>query len=368
MRGYTPVGEAPSRSVICCQRRRSPCRRILEGVKAILSGAGAAGLLHSLAFRAAGVDVAAIYDPDRSRAEALADLCGARVVESVAELALVPAEIASICGPPSVHVAQAEVLCAKDRTVFIEKPVAVSVNELDRLRELPRCVPVIQWRAGRAIRALRRAILHGELGHAPVASCDLAWGRDAEYFRARQTWGCGALLSIGIHAIDAVTWAFGDKIAGAAGITTHRDGVQGEVAAVALLRFRHGASASIRISLDGGADRTRLMVCGRGVSACIEGAEADPTGSAVRWYTDDSATRARLEALERETPGALGSPLLVPYIGAAVRALMREEVPGVSEALPSIAETYEAHEAAMCVATKGSVAADSSERLSPDAA
>src|SRR5688572_27936185 len=200
---------------------------------AVIIGAGSSGVLHALAFRAARVKIAVVYDPDRARAEALADLAQARVVDSFESAVSVDAPLAAICSPPSIHVEQAEALARGGRTVFVEKPVATSELDLDRLRALPRCIPIVQWRAGRAIRTLRRAIAHGELGPAPVVSLDLAWGRGDEYFDARRTtWGCGAILSIGIHAIDAVAWALGRPIEAASGMTTVREGEAHETAAV----------------------------------------------------------------------------------------------------------------------------------------
>lgn len=324
-------------------------------MKVVIVGAGASGLLHALSFRACGVRVAAVYDPDAERARALADLCGGRVLASFDEAVRNDAPLAAVCSPPSLHVAQAEALArAPGRTVFVEKPVATSVGELDRLRALRRCVPVLQWRAGRGLRALRRAIAHGELGPAPIISADLAWGRDEEYFRSRgDTWGAGALLSIGIHAVDAITWALGRKIEGVCGMLNERRAGGGETAAVALLRFAGGgaggetALASIRISLDGGADVTRIVACGRGITVACEGNEADPTASPLRWSVPDTVARKRLEALERDTAGANGAPLLVPYLAGAVDALRQGTLPGESERLPSIADVVDAHAAVL---------------------
>lgn len=324
-------------------------------MRAILVGAGAAGLLHSLAYRAHGVGVEAIYDPDPRRAHELAESCGAVAVPTLEALSMSDAHFASICSPPAVHVEQAELLARPDRTVFIEKPVAVSLAELERLRVLPRCVPVVQWRAGRAIRAARRAIAHGELGEAPVVSCDLAWARDEAYVRARGAgWGCGAVLSVGIHALDALIWAMGKKVIDVSGVTTRRDGAWAETGAVGLVRFEGGALATMRISLDGGADATRLTFCGNGITAAIEGGEADPTGTHVRWLGTNLAHDAReyrrldaLERLERETSGSLGSPLLVPYLGAAVAAAREGRAVGETERLPSIADCLDAHTTAL---------------------
>lgn len=324
-------------------------------LSAVIAGAGVAGLLHALALRAAGVRIAGIFDPARERAAALAEQCGGAVVaHDLDALAELDAGIANVCSPPAVHVAQAERLARGDRgrsrTIFVEKPVGVSLAELERLRALPRCVPVVQWRAGRAIRAVRRAISRGELGDAPLISLDLAWGRDASYVDARgASWGCGAVLSVGIHAIDAVLWALGRKVVDASGMTSRREGAWAETGAVGLLRFEGGALASLRISFDGGADATRLTFCGNAITATIEGGEGDPTASSVRWRAlpGADARLAALHALELETDGATGSPLLVPYLVDAIAALREGRVPGDTQRLPSIADSFEAHATAL---------------------
>lgn len=329
--------------------------RQTRGVKAILVGAGVAGFLHSLSYRAHGVSIAGVYDPDVQRARALAEVCGGRATATLEELADTDAEPASICSPPRVHVEQAERLAGSGRTVLIEKPVGVSRDELLRLRALARCVPIVQWRAGRAIRAVRAAIAAGELGDAPVVSCDLAWGRDDDYLRARgETWGCGAVLSIGIHAIDAVQWAMGRNVEHVTGTTTRRDGSWGETGAVAVVRFEGGGLASLRLSLDGGADSTRLSFCGRGVTASIEGGEGDPTASAVRWHVarwpGAHARLAALQALERGVSGALGSPLVVAYIGDVIAALRDGCAPGETPRIPAVEDCFDAHLTAFRIA------------------
>src|SRR5437899_2173145 len=103
-------------------------------MKGVIVGAGGSGLLHALALRAAGVAIEAVFDPDTARARALAELCGARVVDSVTSS---NAEIVAICSPPALHTAQAEQLAAPGRTVFVEKPVATTLADLERLVALP---------------------------------------------------------------------------------------------------------------------------------------------------------------------------------------------------------------------------------------
>ena len=275
---------------------------------AAIIGAGAAGLLHALAFRAHGVKVVQIYDPSREKAEALAALCDARVVEG---LDAVATDIVSICSPPRMHVEQA--MRFPDRIVFVEKPVACSLEELAVLETHPRCIPVVQWRAGRAIRAVRAAIGRGMLGASPSVAIDLAWSRDAAYHAARADWGCGALLSVGIHAVDAVLWAIGAKPIDAFCMRNEDE----ETEAVLAIRFQSGALASLRLTFHAGPDRTRISFAGNGITAVIEGGEADPTASRVHW----SPAAPRLLDLEVRAGGYETGPLIVPFIGDALRAL-----------------------------------------------
>lgn len=300
-----------------------------------------------------------VFDPDQERARALAEQCGGAIVASRLEgLADIESEIANICSPPAAHLAQASLL-AGARYVFVEKPVGVNRHELDLFSRLPRCVPIVQWRAGRAIRAVRRALGRGEFGTAPVISLDLAWGRSEDYVRARgASWGAGAVLSVGIHALDAALWALGQEIVEYKGLANSREGAWGETAAVGVVRFASGALLSLRISFDGGADLTRIVFCGNGLTAIIEGGEGDPTASNVRWLglPGSAARLASLAALEHETSGATGSPLLVPYFADAISAIREGREPGDTERLPAICDVFAAHNAALALTSPTSPA------------
>jgi predicted dehydrogenase len=317
---------------------------------AAIVGAGAAGLLHSLALRAYGVDVVLVFDPDGAQARALAELCGAKVCGDVQAIASSDVHCVSICSPPAHHVTQALACAREGRLVFVEKPVAVTPGELARLAEAPGCVPIVQWRWGRAIRALRRAIGLGLLGGAPTVSVDLAWGRDEAYFRKRPGWGCGALLSVGIHAIDAVCYALDRPaldVATVAGKRSPSAHAAADTSAVLVASFDGGATAAVRATFDGGPDETRMSFCGGGVTAAIVGTEADPTASNVLWRCEDAATLGRLHELERGTDGCAQAPLIVPYMGRAIAAWRSGQQPGESDECPSVRDVMVAHDVAM---------------------
>jgi predicted dehydrogenase len=320
-------------------------------MQAAIVGAGGAGLLHALAFRSHGVAVTHVFDPDPARARNLASLCGARAVPSLDAIADGEASCVSICSPPRWHVAQAE-RCARDgRAVFVEKPVAVSAAELTRLRAVAGCVPVVQWRAGRAIRGLRAALGEFLLGPSPSMCIDVALRRSASYFAAgpgsREGWGAGALLSVGIHAVDAACFALDRAVLRVHGALGPSDAGALETTAGVLVAFSGGATGVVRVTFDAGDDDVRIAFAGAGVSATLSGGEVDPTAGRVEWKTADPKKRARLEAIERAAGGHASAPLLVPYLGDAVSALRAGAVPGSCAALPSIEDVASAHAIAL---------------------
>jgi predicted dehydrogenase len=317
-------------------------------VDAAIVGAGGAGLFHALCLRARGVAVTHVFDADAARARNLADLCGGRAVDTIEALAASGAECVSICSPPRWHATQAELCARPGRVVFVEKPVAVAGEELSRLAAIPGCVPVVQWRAGRALRAVRDAIAAWHLGPSPTVSVDLALHRAPEYFTADRAsparWGCGALLSVGIHALDAVCFALSRAPIAVRAVA---GGDDPERNMAVLVTFAGGALLALRITLEGGGpDEVRMAFCGNGVTATIMGGEVDPTAGAVQWKTADARRRSELERIEGRAEGHLAPPLLVPYLAEAVDALRRGLAAGECDALPTIASVAASHDTA----------------------
>lgn len=292
-----------------------PCADIL--------GAGSSGLLHGLSIRAAGGRIGSVYDPDIERARALASVLGARAVRDPTEVAQGDADVVCVASPPPWHVAQAVMVARSGRVVFVEKPLALCPLDLRRLGDLPGVVPVVQWRRGRAALGLRAAFETGWFGPTPHLRFDVSWPRDDAYYfaRRRAVWGCGALLSIGIHAVDLGLWALGARAAtdvrGAIGSETWtRSRVDVPTAAKLLVETASGATLELRLSTDGtGPERTRVSLQGNGLRAQLLAGEADPTTAPLIF----SGPRAELlERHARGLGGEHGPPLLVPYVAAAL--------------------------------------------------
>lgn len=270
---------------------------------AFVVGAGSSGFLHALALRSAGVRIEAVFDPDAERARDLAAVTGAKVVPTLD----FDGDVVAICSPPQHHVSQATALARPGRLVFLEKPVACDRSGLAQLAALPNVVPVLQWRMGQAAAMLREAFAADAFGPRPHVDCELSLLRDATYRARTAEWGCDALLSIGVHALDLVLFGVGRPVVASRVASSPSRGC-------VFVTFSGGATARMTIDLDGPArDRVRLAVHGAPVSAELLAGEADPTSAALR-FSGPWTPRAR---------GATGSPLLVPLVHAALASFER---------------------------------------------
>jgi len=109
----------------------------------LVCGAGVFGRNHLRVYRAleqegAPLRLAAIVEPDRARAAAAAEW-GVPVFSSVGEFLAARArgeiacDAASVCTPTSAHAEVAEALLAAGLDVLVEKPIAATTEEADRL-------------------------------------------------------------------------------------------------------------------------------------------------------------------------------------------------------------------------------------------
>jgi predicted dehydrogenase len=284
---------------------------------ALIIGAGASGLLHSLALKSAGIPISAIYDPEPGRAALLGELVGGRPCTSFDDAAARnDCTVVAICSPPIHHVAQAIALARPGRLTLLEKPVALREEDLIRLSGYANIVPTLQWRAGRSARQLRAAIARNHFGPRPQLTCDLRLWRDDAYYangrRGLDQWGCGAMLSIGIHAIDLALFIMNRPVRRAHGREWRgRPALDVTTQSEVTIDFDDGAAARIRLTTDAeGHNDVRLAITGDDASAMLLADEADPTANAVQWRGPAAP----------DVNGATGSPLLVPFVHEAIAA------------------------------------------------
>jgi predicted dehydrogenase len=132
-------------------------------------GAGSiVGDAHYPAYKKSGVPIAGLYDPDRAKAEKLADAWGVRAYRTVEEAVSVPDAIFDLATPPAFH---ADVLRAlpNGSAALIQKPMgndlagATEILNICREKELTAAVN-FQLRFASMVLALKDAIAKGWLG------------------------------------------------------------------------------------------------------------------------------------------------------------------------------------------------------------
>ncbi|MEX2541471.1 MAG: Gfo/Idh/MocA family oxidoreductase [Trueperaceae bacterium] len=99
-------------------------------------GAGEMGTRHARHWKECGGRIAAVFDPDRIRAEVLAARHGARALGQIEDgLALAEVEAVSVCTPTFLHAAHTIAALQAGKHVLCEKPAALTLEEALAMKE-----------------------------------------------------------------------------------------------------------------------------------------------------------------------------------------------------------------------------------------
>lgn len=137
--------------------------------------------------------------------------------------------------------------------LIIEKPIALSIEDADRIIEKAKSLHLKvcanhQNRFNKSIQKIREAVEKNRFGRMFYGTAHVRWCRDREYYdRAswRGTWeqDGGALMNQCIHNIDLLRWMMGDEVEEVVGMTDrlHHNYIEAEDLGIALVKFRNGA-------------------------------------------------------------------------------------------------------------------------------
>lgn len=227
--------------------------------QALVVGCGSIGLRHIRNLAALGVaDVAAVDPAGDRRAQAAA--AGATPVETLdAGLARGP-RLALICTPPHLHLASAAAALAAGVHVFVEKPIAASLDGVDELlarAEMAGLVVAVGYnlRFHAGLRQLKALLDEGRIGRLLAVSAEFGqflgdWRPGRDYrsgYNAFASQGGGIVLD-GSHEIDYVRWIVGGISAVSA--VTGRIGdlaIEAEDIGLLVLRFESGVVGHIHV-------------------------------------------------------------------------------------------------------------------------
>ena len=226
-----------------------------------ISGCGAvtrlyyAPALNGLAASGA-ITVSAVFDPDRQAAQAIAArLPGAAVVEGFEELLAHRPELVFVASPPAVHEAQAIASMEAGADVFCEKPMCLSGDAARRLQATAgrtgrSLVVGMVRRQFPATQAIHDLVASGAIGRIEAVhgfeGGPFRWPVASQRYFSRDVSGGGVFQDIGTHAVDLLTWWFGQPIG-----LSYEDDAMGGVEANCRLALRYpGFEAVLRLSRD----------------------------------------------------------------------------------------------------------------------
>lgn len=141
--------------------------------------------------------------------------------------------------------------------VIIEKPMAMSMEEADKIIRLSeekhvKVSACHQNRFNIAVQEMRKALETGRFGRLSHGSIHVRWNRNRNYYTQapwRGTWeqDGGALMNQCIHGIDLLRWMFGGEIEEVYGQTRQQfhDYLEAEDVGMAVVKFKNGAIATI---------------------------------------------------------------------------------------------------------------------------
>jgi UDP-N-acetyl-2-amino-2-deoxyglucuronate dehydrogenase len=199
-----------------------------------------------------GATLSAVCDIDKEKASAFGAKYKVPCYSSIQEmLDSHNVDVTSVLTPSGQHAADVIVLASYRNPIVVEKPMALTLDDADRMIEAcdrygTRLFVIKQNRFNRPVTALRRLLDEGRLGRLVMGTVRVRWCRTQSYYDAapwRGTWAHdgGVLANQASHHLDLLEWMMGD-VESVVAMSTHALArIEAEDTAAAVLRFRSGA-------------------------------------------------------------------------------------------------------------------------------
>lgn len=178
-----------------------------EDMKVGVIGVGYWGIKHVEEFKEIGVDVTAV-DIDKKRLELCKNKYWVKVTPNLEEILQNPEINAVTIGTPNqTHFEIAKKCLDHGKNVLVEKPLALSIKDAQRLVDLAKdngCILTVGhiFRLNNAINRIREMIFNKELGNIRIVK--LKWTNMEKLFKDRDV-----IFDLAPHAFDIINYLFG---------------------------------------------------------------------------------------------------------------------------------------------------------------
>ena len=228
-------------------------RPMSETLRAGVIGAGVFGGYHARQYaRLAGVTFQGVYDIDPERAAAVAMPLGGRAFSDLEQF-LETVDVVTVASPATLHADQALAVIASGKHIYIEKPIAISVADAERVRVAAAKAGVVVA-CGHQERVVFQAMGLLDVPEQPLLLEALRHGPPSD--RSRDV---SAVLDLMVHDIDlALAIAASNPVTAEAEGARGPDGVWDVVRAEA--SFESGFTAILDVSRQAAARKRTMRI------------------------------------------------------------------------------------------------------------
>ena len=210
--------------------------------------------------RVEAAELVGVWGRDPAKRAAFASEFGVKSFDSIEAMAAAGVEAAVVSSPHPLHREQTIAALEAGMHVLVEKPMALTSADCDAMMAAAakagrRLGVISQRRWFPAVRRVREAIDAGKIGEPALADVVMFGWRDEAYYRSdpwRGSWsgeGGGVLVNQAPHQLDLLLWMMGEvEEVQAYWANLNHPYIEVEDTAIASLRFKSGALASILVS------------------------------------------------------------------------------------------------------------------------
>ncbi len=233
-------------------------------MKYAIIGCGRIARNHLAAAVACGLDVVAVCDLLPEAMQRLLAESGQGIMRRPTQytdyrrmLAEMSPQLVAIATDSGAHAKIALDCIAAGMHIILEKPMAMSLGDADRIINAAgtagvRIAVCHQNRFNNASQALYRAVCEKRFGKISHAAVTIRWNRGVSYYRQaawRGRWSSdgGALMNQCIHGIDLLRWFMGGNVSRVYGVCRNRfhPFIESEDVGLGVLTFENGAVATV---------------------------------------------------------------------------------------------------------------------------
>ncbi len=236
-------------------------------MKYALIGCGRVSPNHIVAATKNGLEIVALCDISKNAVYELKEKCPLiKNVKSYKDykemLAAEKPELVAIATESGKHADIAVDCINAGCNVIIEKPIALSIRDADRIIEAAERMGVKvsanhQNRFNGSIQKIREAVEAGRFGRIFHATTQIRWSRTESYYKQapwRGTWEMdgGALMNQCIHNIDLMNWMLGEEPVEVIAMTDNLNHsyIEVEDIGLAIVRYKNGAYGAVEGSVN----------------------------------------------------------------------------------------------------------------------